>query len=162
MTDILRSFSAKEAAQFVGFGSVAMLDYLQRSKVFYPLGKRGARGRGNQRRHEFRDLLVLKAIKRLLDSGASVANLQKALTNFQKINWSADPVTMEGPEGIIRYFIASQEQIYLVRDANTLVEMSRSGQLAFSFIIDLEKLRGELRDSLGLPPLQHELDFSSL
>lgn len=161
MTDILRSYSAKEAAQLAGFGSVAMLDYLQRSEVFYPLGKKGARGRGRKRRYEFRDLLVLKAIKRLLDSGASVANLQKALTNFQKINWSADPVTMEGPEGIIRYFIASHEKIYLVRDPNTLVEMSRSGQLVFSFIIDLEKLRGELRDSLGLPPLQHELDFSS-
>lgn len=157
MTIILASYSAKRAVSLVGFGSVAMIDYLQRVGVFIPLGKKGARGRGKARTFTFRDLLVLKAIKRLLDSGASVANLKKALEEFQKLNWSADPVTLEDPTGIIRYFVASRDGIYLARDAEVLVDLSRKGQLAFSFIIDLETLRGELRESLGLPPLQHDL-----
>lgn len=159
MTEILRTYPPGEAAELAGFKSVAMLDYLQRSGVFHPTGRRGARGRGKQRRYEFRDILVLKALKRLLDSGASVANLKRALSQFQKTKWSADPVTLEGPEGVVRYLIANGESVYLVKDAETLVDLSRSGQMVFSFIIDLEVLRGELRTSLGLPDLQHELDL---
>lgn len=157
MTKILDTYEASIAAKLIGFGSVAMLDYLQRSGIFKPIGKRGARGRGRKRAYEFRDLIVLKAIKRLLNSGASVASLKRALSEFQKVNWIADPVTMEGPSGIIRYLIASNDRIFLARDTDLIVDLSRKGQLTFSFIIDLENLRDELRTSLGMPQLQHEL-----
>jgi len=160
MTIIIESYSATKAIQLTGFKSVAMLDYLQRTGVFVPRGAKGGRGRGRKRRYQFRDLLVLKAIKRLLDSGASVSNLKKALSEFQRLNWTADPVTMEDASGIVRFLIASVDGIHLARDADVLINLSKGGQLAFSFIIDLEQLRGELRESLNLPPLQHELALS--
>lgn len=161
MTIILETYTVAQTLELTGFKSVAMLDYLQRTGVFSPRGPKGARGRGRKRRYSFRDLLVLKAINRLLDSGASVANLKTALEKFQKLNWTADPVTMEDKTGIVRFLIASAGDIYLARDADALINLSKNGQLAFSFIIDLEHLRGELREGLKLPPLQHEFVLSA-
>jgi len=97
---------------------------------------------------------VLKAIKRLLDSGASVANLKKSLAEFQKKKWSADETTLENADGIIRYLIVSGDSVYLRKDPDTIVDMCRQGQLTFSFIIDLENLHNELRVSLGIPVVE--------
>jgi DNA-binding transcriptional MerR regulator len=154
---IIETFGAKRAQELCGFQSVAMIDYLQRSGVFVPKRTNGKR-KGKGRRFEFRDLVVLKALKRLLDSGASVANLKKSLTEFQKLKWSADPATLEDAAGVIRYLIVSGEHIYLQKDAETLVDLSKKGQLAFSFIIDLESIRLELREGLGLPEPQGRLN----
>lgn len=162
MTIIIVPCEAKVAAKLAGFKSVAMLDYLQRSGVFIasrPDGKR----RGKKRRYDFRDILVLKAIKRLLDSGASVSNLKKSLSIFQKMKWSADEASMEDKEGIIRYLVVSGDTVYLRRDPNILIDMCRDGQLTFSFIIDLDNLHTELRRDMGLKVVeQPEFAFSAI
>lgn len=156
MTQIFDKYSPKEAQQLCGFKTVAMIDYLQRTGVFQPYGKKG-RQRGKRREFSFKDLLVLKAIKRLLDSGASVSLLKKSLQDFQKIRWSADPVTLEDHGQIIRYLFVSAESVYLKKDSDSLIDLSKKGQLTFSFIIDLDNLRTELRTSLGLQTLEPEL-----
>lgn len=107
MTNIFRTVFAREAAVISGLRTVAMLDYLQRSGVFIPTERRGSRGRGKGRQYNFKDLLILKAIAKLLDSGASVATLRQALEKFQKYNWSADPATFEDRAGSVRYLIAN-------------------------------------------------------
>ncbi|MBL8649902.1 MAG: MerR family transcriptional regulator [Sphingopyxis sp.] len=149
MTIIIVPCEAKVAAKLAGFKSVAMLDYLQRSGVFVASRKDGKR-RGKKRRYDFRDILVLKAIKRLLDSGASVANLKKSLSNFQKMKWSADETSLEDKEGVVRYLVVSGDSVYLKKDPNILIDMCKSGQLTFSFIIDLDNLHTELRGDMGL------------
>lgn len=159
MTTIVdQKFDAARARDLCGFKTIAMIDYLQRSGVFVPRKKDGKR-RGKGRRFDFRDLVVLKAIKELLDSGASVAALKKSLAEFQKLKWSADPVTLEDPSGVVRFLIVSCGQIYLRRDAHAIIELTNSGQLAFSFIIDLELIRRSLIHSLGLPEAQMAIDF---
>jgi DNA-binding transcriptional MerR regulator len=159
MTIITDSFDARRAAHLCGFKSTAMLDYLQRSGVFVAKRRDGER-RGKGRRYDFRDLLVLKAIKRLLDSGASVANLKKSLAEFQNKRWFADPASLGDKDGIIRYLIVSGDSVLLKRDAGVIVDLSRQGQLTFSFIIDLENLHTELRKDMGLPVIeQTELVF---
>jgi DNA-binding transcriptional MerR regulator len=157
MTDIFVSVGPKRAAELSGIGSVAMLDYLQRTGVFFPRGKRGARGRGKSRRYEFRDILTLKAIRRLLDAGVSVLAIRKALEAFQKHTWSADPATLEDGNGAVRYMVASATSIYLAKDANFLIDLLAKGQLAFSFILDLDRLHAELCRSLGMRQSQSEL-----
>ena len=159
MTIIIVPCEAKVAARLAGFGSVAMLDYLQRSGVFIASRKDGKR-RGRKRRYDFRDILVLKAIKRLLDSGASVSNLKKSLATFQKMKWSADEASLEDKDGIIRYLIVSGESVYLKKDPNIIVDMCKDGQLTFSFIIDLDNLHTELRGAMGLKVVeQSEFTF---
>jgi DNA-binding transcriptional MerR regulator len=159
--NIFDKFSAKKAVSLCGFGSVAMLDYLQRTGIFIPAGSR-KKQRGKRRTYTFRDLLVLKAIKRLLDSGASVANLKASLEEFQKRKWTADASSLEDKDGVIRYLIVSADSIFLKKDANTLIDLSHKGQLTFSFIVDLDNLHSELRKDMGLPVIeQQELDFTS-
>lgn len=155
---MFKPVSARRAAQLSGFRSVAMLDYLQRSEVFVPRTHR-TRRRGTGRTYDFRDLVILRALSNLLDSGASVAMLRGALTEFQKRKWTADPVTLEDPSGIVRYFVANAGHVYLVRDGEALVDLTRGGQLAFSFILDLEAIRLDLRKRLGMPDPQVEMTF---
>lgn len=112
MTIISDKYDPKQAAKLSGIKSVPMIDYLQRTGVFVPQIAR-ERHKGKKRGFTFKDLLVLKAIKRLLDSGASVALLKKSLVKFQKARWTADPVTLEDPLGIIRYLFVSGENVYL-------------------------------------------------
>lgn len=156
---IKNTYSAREAMRLCGYETIAMIDYLQRSGVFLNRRRRSS-GRGSRRRFVFRDLVILKAIKRLLDAGVSVAILKRSLNEFQELTWSADPVTLEDANGVIRFLVVSGNSVYLRKDANVLVDLSQQGQLAFSFIIDLEKIHGELRDDIGLPKLQTELELA--
>ncbi|WP_397602532.1 MerR family transcriptional regulator [Sphingorhabdus sp.] len=160
MTIITDSFDARRAARLCGFNSPAMLDYLQRSGVFLAKRKEGEK-RGKGRRYTFRDVLILKAIKRLLDSGASVANLKKSLNEFQNKKWFADPAMLEDKHGVIRYLIVSGDSVFLKQSADVIVDLSKHGQLTFSFIIDLENLHTELRKDLGLAVVEQAELFES-
>ncbi len=151
------SHSARRAAELCGFGTVAMLDYLERSGVF--TRSQAAGGRGKRRRYNFRDLVVLKVIKVLLDNGASVASLKTALREFQQWRWRAEPTVLEDKIGGLRYLIASGKHVYFAHNAEVLVDLSNRGQLAFSFILDLDRLHRELCQDLGLPR-QGELQLS--
>jgi DNA-binding transcriptional MerR regulator len=143
------SFTPSKAAELCGFRTVAMLDYLERSGVF--VRSERFRGRGRKRRYNFRDLLVLKVIKALLDSGASVASLKHALQEFQEWRWRAEPTVLEDKLGGLRYLIASGKHVYFAHTTEVLVELSNRGQLAFSFILDLDHLHRQLCEQLGLP-----------
>lgn len=156
---MIMAVDAKRAAAVCGFESVAMLDYLQRSKVFIPAQRKGRRGRG--RRYEFRDLMILKTIAALLKNGASVAALRKSLQEFQKKKWSADQASLENDDGPLKYFVASGDSIFFAKTRDSLFDLTKSGQMVFSFVVDLDRLHGELCRDLGLPTLQGELTLAS-
>lgn len=148
MTEILATYSRQDARRYCGFRSVAMIDYLERSGVFV---RSGPKRRGKVRNYTFRDLLVLKAIAVLLANGASVAALKAALVEFQKSRWVADPAVLEDKDGGLRYIVASGTKLYFAPNTETLVVLSDRGQLAFSFILDLDRLHRELCEGMGLP-----------
>jgi len=54
------------------------LDYWARTSLVEPT-VRAASGSGTQRLYSFRDILVLKVVKRLLDAGVSLPNIRKAV-----------------------------------------------------------------------------------
>ena len=54
------------------------LDYWARTGLVEP-SIRGAAGSGSQRLYSFRDILVLKVVKRLLDTGVSLQNIRTAV-----------------------------------------------------------------------------------
>ena len=141
------SFDAKRACELCGFRTVSMLGYLERSGILVRVEKR----RGKGRRYRFRDLLVLKAIKALLDQGASVSSLKTALREFQNWRWKAEPTVLENHLGGLKYLIVSGKSVYFAHSSNILVELSDRGQLAFSFILDLDRLHNELCKDLGQP-----------
>lgn len=132
-----------------------MLDYLERTGVFL---RSDPKRRGKRRQYGFRDLLVLKVIKSLLDQGVAVHTLKSALEEFQRWKWRAEPSVLEDKDGGLRFLIASAGAVYFAHSADVLVELSKGGQLAFSFVLDLDKLHKDLCEDLGFPR-QPELPF---
>ncbi len=62
--------------------SYRQLDYWARTGLVEP-GVRGAAGSGSQRLYSFRDILVLKIVKRLLDTGVSLQNIRTAVEHLR-------------------------------------------------------------------------------
>lgn len=58
------------------------LDYWARTGLVEPT-IRGAKGSGSQRLYSFRDILLLKIIKRLLDAGISLQQIRVAITHLR-------------------------------------------------------------------------------
>jgi DNA-binding transcriptional MerR regulator len=58
------------------------LDYWARTGLVAP-SVRTATGSGTQRLYSFRDILVLKVVKRLLDTGVSLQNIRKAVDHLR-------------------------------------------------------------------------------
>ena len=77
-------FSAREVAHLAGFETTMMLDYLERSGTFCPVHDR-PKHHGKKRVYGFRDLVVLRAINRLLKSGARPKRIQQAIATFATI-----------------------------------------------------------------------------
>ena len=48
---------------------------------------RDASGSGTQRLYSFRDMVVLKVVKRLLDAGVSLQNIRKAIETLRRVGW---------------------------------------------------------------------------
>jgi len=63
--------------------SYRQLDYWARTGLVEP-GVRGAAGSGSQRLYGFRDILVLKIVKRLLDTGVSLQNIRTAVEHLPR------------------------------------------------------------------------------
>jgi len=59
------------------------LDYWARTGLVEP-SVRPAHGSGTQRLYSFRDILLLKVVKRLLDTGVSLQNIRTAVTYLRE------------------------------------------------------------------------------
>ena len=59
------------------------LDYWARTGLVEP-SIRSAQGSGSQRLYSFRDILVLKIVKRLLDAGVSLQNIRTAVDHLRE------------------------------------------------------------------------------
>lgn len=69
------------ACQVAGI-TYRQLDYWARTKLVVP-SVRGARGSGSQRLYSFKDILVLKIVKGLLDTGISLQNIRQAVEKLR-------------------------------------------------------------------------------
>jgi DNA-binding transcriptional MerR regulator len=63
--------------------SYRQLDYWARTGLVEP-SVRPAHGSGSQRLYSFRDILMLKVVKRLLDTGVSLQNIRAAVTHLRE------------------------------------------------------------------------------
>lgn len=66
--------------------SYRQLDYWARTTLVVP-SVRDASGSGTSRLYSFRDLVVLKVVKRLLDAGVSLQNIRKAIEALRSRGW---------------------------------------------------------------------------
>ena len=97
------------AARAAGI-SYRQLDYWARTGLVEPT-IRGAAGSGSQRLYGFRDILVLKLVKRLLDTGISLQQIRTAVEQLREsgVNDLAQTTLMS--DGASVYLCASPDEV---------------------------------------------------
>ena len=80
--DELVGYRGPSACQIAGI-TYRQLDYWARTGLVKPT-VRTAKGSGSQRLYSFKDILVLKVVKRLLDTGISLQNVRIAVDHLRE------------------------------------------------------------------------------
>lgn len=97
------------AARAAGI-SYRQLDYWARTELVVPT-VRGAAGSGSQRLYGFRDILVLKLVKRLLDTGISLQQIRIAVNQLREAGISDLAQTTLMSDGASVYLCTSNDEV---------------------------------------------------
>ncbi|MEU2615755.1 MerR family transcriptional regulator [Micromonospora sp. NPDC007271] len=128
--------------------SYRQLDYWARTGLVVP-GVRDASGSGTSRLYSFRDLVVLKVVKRLLDAGVSLQNIRKAIEALRSRG-------VEDLAGIT--LISDGTTVYECRSPEEVVDLLQGGQGVFGIAIGgaFKEIQGSLShlpaEPVGGPP----------
>jgi len=133
------------------------LDYWARTGLVMP-SIRSAAGSGTARLYSFRDILILRIVKRLIDTGVSLPNIRAAVTHLES----------RGGEDLARITLMSDgATIYECRSADEVVDLVRGGQGVFGIAVgrvwqevegNLAQLPGERTDGEGFVPMNESQD----
>ena len=116
------------------------LDYWARTKLVEP-SVRSAQGSGSQRLYSFRDILVLKVVKRLLDTGVSLQQIRTAVTHLRD----------RGVRDLAQITLMSDGvSVYECTSADEVVDLLQGGQGVFG--IALGRVWQEVEGSLAELP----------
>ncbi len=123
------------------------LDYWARTALVEP-SIRTASGSGTQRLYGFRDILVLKIVKRLLDAGVSLQNIRTAV----------DHLRSRGVTELERMTLMSDgASIYECASPDEIIDLLAGGQGVFGIAVG--KVWHEVEGSLSL--LQGEVNSNT-
>ena len=101
------------------------LDYWARTGLVEP-SVRTAHGSGSQRLYSFRDILVLKVIKRLLDTGVSLQNIRTAVEHLRE----------SGVEDLAQVTLMSDgASVYECRSKDEVIDLVQGGQGVFGIAV---------------------------
>jgi DNA-binding transcriptional MerR regulator len=116
--------------------SYRQLDYWARTGLVTP-SIRDASGSGTQRLYSFRDMVVLKVVKRLLDAGVSLQNIRKAI----------DALRSRGVADLAEITLISDgTTVYECRSPEEVVDLLQGGQGVFGIAIGgaFKEIQGSL------------------
>ena len=129
--------------------SYRQLDYWARTGLVEPT-IRSAAGSGTQRLYGFQDILVLKIVKRLLDTGVSLQNIRTAVNHLR----------VRGIEDLARITLMSDgASIYECASSDEIIDLLQGGQGVFGIAIG--KVWSEVEGSLSVLQGEH-LDNGSI
>ncbi len=101
------------------------LDYWARTGLVEP-SVRTAAGSGSQRLYSFRDILVLKVVKRLLDTGVSLQNIRTAVEHLRG----------SGVEDLAQVTLMSDgASVYECRSQDEVIDLVQGGQGVFGIAV---------------------------
>lgn len=121
------------------------LDYWARTGLLVP-SIRSATGSGSQRLYSFRDILVLRVIKRLLDTGVSLQNVRSAVDHLRE-RGVADLSEMT--------LMSDGASIFECVTEDEVIDIMRGGQGVFGIAIG--RVRSEVAGTLSRFP-QEDLE----
>jgi DNA-binding transcriptional MerR regulator len=116
------------------------LDYWARTGLVEP-SIRGAAGSGSQRLYSFTDILVLKVVKRLLDTGVSLQQIRSAVSHLRE----------RGVDDLAQITLMSDgASVYECTSADEVVDLVQGGQGVFGIAVG--KVWREVEGSLAELP----------
>ena len=121
--------------------SYRQLDYWARTGLVVP-SIRDASGSGTQRLYSFRDMVVLKVVKRLLDAGVSLQNIRKAI----------EALRSRGVDDLAQITLISDgTTVYECRSPEEVVDLLQGGQGVFGIAVSgaMRELTGIIADFPG-------------
>ena len=120
--------------------SYRQLDYWARTGLLEP-SVRTASGSGTARLYGFRDILVLKIVKRLLDAGISLQNIRTAVTHLRGRGVTElESITL----------MSDGASIYECASADEIIDLLQGGQGVFGIAVG--KVWHEVEGSLATLP----------
>ena len=114
------------------------LDYWARTGLVEPT-VRGAKGSGSQRLYSFRDILILKVVKRLLDAGISLQQIRTAVAHLRE----------RGTDDLTRVTLMSDgASVYECTTDHEVIDLLQGGQGVFGIAIGgvWREIEGTLAD----------------
>ena len=120
------------------------LDYWARTGLVEP-SIRSAAGSGSQRLYGFRDILVLKVVKRLLDTGVSLQNIRTAVGHLRE----------RGVDDLAQITLMSDgASVYECTSADEVVDLVQGGQGVFGIAVGRvwREVEGSLAELPGERP----------
>src|SRR5215467_12750461 len=134
--------------------SYRQLDYWARTGLVEP-SVRPARGSGSQRLYGFRDILVLRVVKRLLDTGISLQQIRTAVAYLRE----------HGASDLAQITLMSDgASVYACTSADEVVDLLQGGQCVFGIALGRvwHEVEGSLADlpadeAAGQPAAMDEL-----
>lgn len=135
--------------------SYRQLDYWTTTGLVTP-SVRSAEGSGSQRLYSFEDVVQLKVIKQLLDTGISLQRIRQAIEFVRDRGLSLKNLTL----------LSDGETVYAVDDQRAIVDLIQRGQGVFAIALDplyadLEAEVAELPAERAVPPTGDHGDTAS-
>jgi DNA-binding transcriptional MerR regulator len=122
MTD--QGFRVPDVCRIVGI-TYRQLDYWARTDLVSP-SIRDASGSGTQRLYSFEDLVTLRVIKNLLDTGISLQRVRKAVEHLRSMDRPLAGVTL----------MSDGRAVYEADSPEAVVDLVRQGQGVFAIALD--------------------------
>lgn len=142
-------FRGQTVCDIVGI-TYRQLDYWARTDLVRP-EIRAAKGSGSQRLYSFRDMLMLKVVKKLLDAGISL----------QQIRTAIDHLRSRGVEDLTEVTLMSDgASVYECTDDHQIIDLLQGGQGMFAIALGgvWRDIEGTLLDLSAVPTQEPGLD----
>lgn len=123
--DTMTGYRGPAVCRAIGI-TYRQLDYWDRTGLVVP-SVRSATGSGSQRLYSFRDVLVLKLVKRLLDAGVSLQQMRLAIEQLAEY----------GVEDLASITLMSDgASVYLCTSNDEVIDLIQGGQGVFGIAIN--------------------------
>jgi DNA-binding transcriptional MerR regulator len=131
-------YRGPQVCKIVGI-TYRQLDYWARTGLVRP-SVMDAQGSGTQRLYSWRDLVVLKVIKQMLDAGISLQSARKAVESLRAFDedLASVRIVLQGPDVVLAQ---SDEQV---------MDLLRGGQGVLSMVLDVEPLQETINEAVQL------------
>jgi len=135
-------YTTKQAAKLSGL-TIHMTHYLCREGLVKPKCQdKNKKGKGKKRDYTFSNVVLLRALGKLLSTGISVSKLKKGLRETKK-----DWLKISHDRIPCKYLVSNGKTLYFKSSKRkALIELGTGGQSVFAFVLELKIIRDEVSE----------------